>query len=51
MCQSTQAEKEWLHLMLNDHVAIDKVCGKYMLPPSVAIKSSDAMGFINMVTV
>ena len=43
--------------MLNDHVAIDKVCGKYMLDnngmssPSVAIKSSDAMGFINMVTV
>ena len=43
--------------MLNDHVAFDKVCGKYMLDnndmssPSVAIKSSDAMGFINMVKV
>ena len=40
--------------MLNDHVAIDKVCGKYMLDnndmssSSVAIKPSDAMGFINM---
>ena len=57
MCHSTQTVKEWLHLMLNDHVAIDKVCGKYMLDnndmssPSVAIKPSDAMGFINMVTV
>ena len=56
MCHSTQTVKEWLHLMLNDHVAIDKVCGKYMLnnnhmpSPSVAIKSSDAMGFIKMVT-
>ena len=29
MCHSTQTVKEWLHLMLNDHVAIDKVCGKY----------------------
>ena len=42
---------------VNDHVAIDKICGKYMLDnndmssPSVTIKSSDAMGFINMVTV
>ena len=57
MCHSTQTVKEWLHLMLNDHVAIDKVWGRYMLDnndmssPSVAIKSSDAMGFINMVTV
>ena len=40
--------------MLNDHVAIDKVYGKYMLDnndmssPSVAIKAS---GLINIVTV
>ena len=57
VCHSTQTVKEWLHLMLNDHVAIEKVCGKYMLDnndmssPSVAIKSSDAMGCINLVTV
>ena len=49
--------KEWVHLMLNDHVAIDKVCGKYMLhindmlSPSVAIKPYDAMGFIKTLTV
>ena len=57
MCYSTQTVKEWLHLMLNDHVAIDKVCSKYMLDnndmssPSVAIKSSYTMGFINTLTV
>ena len=57
MCHSTQTVREWLHLMLNDHVAIDKVRGKYMLDnndvssPSVAIKSSDAMGFINTLNV
>ena len=56
-CHSTQTVKQWLHLMLNDHVAIDKVCGKYMLDnndmssPSVAIKSFDAMGCINTQTV
>ena len=57
MCHTTQTVKEWLHLMLNDHVANDKVCGKYMLDnndmssPSVAFKSSDVKGFINMVIV